>query len=1439
MKKIKMNTPRLVGEVTSACLRYPTDSKWNWVYSWVEELDGPDQVASFILNEIPSYFKKGEWESFQEDMFKYDAARKIPWYWTRFYAPEYMESIKKIEDWVMLATDAEWRYIKDSNWYLMYKVWVNWDKFYSRDEIPVETKRVLWFYKKTVYVDKMVQLPKRYAAAKDIVIDSTKNLKLTTQLPADTIDAMIKWANKFFQDAESWKWKDDRWKKLYGLFSRDGTNFFKLMLLAYPDANRVLTERKFAQEFFGIALKFGNSKEDTIVWKHLQNAMYLSLGQGRWLNANVFDALPQEVKDMVYGEESMRLYENVWGKMVESDKPEYWIITAAYLQSLSPIQRHKQVAKIMEDIGMPFNARKAYAKIYLWNYPMAKVVRALKTFTSPQILSAFMSFSSGISGLMPLLALNSGMGLMQKFMSKKQIFEWDFNKFLEKFWYISEMPYSLGNESSLSVMAIKWANAISDAFNGWLYNVWDMIMSDSYRERQLALFFQAYFPWVSTVHELDYEFSKLSTVERERIMNLGRKYAESSSIDLSSNRTFRHSWLHLHTAEEERWQPWLDVWYLMASFFSSFWYNKAHGTWNILKKWFRNVFQWKIGAQYVDRLLAGWASAEEARSIAMKAFLENEEFAYTLDKLYRSFTLWKYWAKEKAKKEWEEVGIKELASDMLKFAEYFEGTIAAGKTLPDVGSFATAIESAVSAYNITSQDWIQKEDLSTITTHFTTRLMTEYARRLTRRLYPLRILLNAEWALSEHEEISLWQALIWAIQDTTTSYLYYMDDNLDKAWFEKNSIISWPYAIIDRYLGISNIEKEDISNIIRFTKDRWGLMALSEIKSSLLKREEIPEEASKKFFDWVKYRIPLLKDYYIGKISDIDPMADSLHEYLNSQLYKDLEKWILPKNMSDNDYYYLYWLATRAWIQDVEKYDKKTFKKDNTFKPDDWEIVLNRNAEIADDIDIGYFKKALSEEAYNKFMNLQDTLAKEAADSKRRASYFDKNAKPWQTYDPIYKKSDLELVRTLAFLESDAPWAGRVALSYLISQEAKKIRYPEWAKYAELPKEEDARLWREASIQAAKKYWAYIFDVDKHYSVPQLWMYLAKTRGYDVGKYISDPWDSLRKTLKFVREDWTTNAKLRSLYNLDMWNNIIATKNDIDVKKIATVYQERMNVYRFQDKGWNISPGDKKFLLNAFSATMKSIESLPIDDNVKRQAKIWVLLTVDPIFNEVKEDERFSKDAEVQTLLKDTAYFRHWITKEMADIVQEKAEDDAVNVVIKWLTKRAEAKIREDNRKNWKYNKSKWDKKYSLDKFLSWKNKMFPWFNKIYPYIRDRYYSHYFKYYDLDHWVNTKPVDYLKESEFKKAISRAPSHQSKKGLEDKKPGFNKQDWNGIWGYYKSGRAIPFYKWEDPDKNVEYNTPYRKRRVRRWSWQTPISITTWKRLTPTPKQWKKK
>jgi hypothetical protein len=67
-------------------------------------------------------------------------------------------------------------------------------------------------------------------------------------------------------------------------------------------------------------------------------------------------------------------------------------------------------------------------------------------------------------------------------------------------------------------------------------------------------------------------------------------------------------------------------------------------------------------------------------------------------------------------------------------------------------------------------------------------------------------------------------------------------------------------------------------------------MALSEIKSSLLKREEIPEEASKKFFDWVKYRIPLLKDYYIGKISDIDPMADSLHKYLNSQLYKDLEK---------------------------------------------------------------------------------------------------------------------------------------------------------------------------------------------------------------------------------------------------------------------------------------------------------------------------------------------------------------------------------------------------------------------------------------------------------------------------------------------------------------------------------------------------------------------
>jgi hypothetical protein len=53
------------------------------------------------------------------------------------------------------------------------------------------------------------------------------------------------------------------------------------MLLAYPDANRVLTERKFAQEFFGIALKFGNSKEDTIAWKHLQNAMYLSLGQGR------------------------------------------------------------------------------------------------------------------------------------------------------------------------------------------------------------------------------------------------------------------------------------------------------------------------------------------------------------------------------------------------------------------------------------------------------------------------------------------------------------------------------------------------------------------------------------------------------------------------------------------------------------------------------------------------------------------------------------------------------------------------------------------------------------------------------------------------------------------------------------------------------------------------------------------------------------------------------------------------------------------------------------------------------------------------------------------------------------------------------------------------------------------------------------------------------
>ena len=1444
MSKLKINKPRLVGEVTSGCLRYPTDSKWNWVYSRANMLDWPDQVASFILDKIPTYFSDHKsWESFVEDMFKNETSWYKPWYRFSRYSPEYMEPAPKILDWIMLATDENWRYIKDKEWFLMYKLWYDGEELYNWNNLPTEKKRNFLFFQKTVYKDRMVHFPDWYNNAKQLVIDATKNLAITTALPKETIEAMENWIIKFFERAESWDASEDWRKKLYGLFSRDGTNFFKLMMIAYPNGNRVLTERKFAQEFFWFWLDFSNTKAWEKAWANLQNAMYLSLWQGRWLNANIFDTLPLEVREKVYWEMMPKLYQEKWWKIIELDEPEDWLITASYLNKLNSTQLHNQVKTVMNKIWMPFNAWKAYAKIYLWSYPMSWAIKMLKTFGSPQILSAFMSFASGLSGLLPLLSLNMGMWIMQTWMSRKKIFTWDFNRFLNKYWFLSEIPYDLWNESSLSMLWIHAAHAVSDAFNGGLYNIWDMLTSWTYRQRQLALFFKSQFPWVTSVEELDRQFSKLSTVERDAFLNAARKYAEHSTINLSSNRTFRHSGLHLHTADNEWTQPWVDAFYLMSSFFSSFWYNKANGTLNILKEGFENVFKWRIWANYLDNLLDSWMDPDDARALASKVFLQNQDFAYTLDKFYRSFILWKYRAQYWAREDWRDLSVKELFSSLFNFAEYFEGTIAAAKTLIFIWSLWAAIDAWSTAYEVESQDGIDWNDAKSITKTSTFKLIEEFSRRFTRRLYAFKILANTAWNLTENQEVSLWEALISAIQDTTTWYMYYMDDSLDKDGFEKNSITAWPIALIERYMGKSNEEKEFITWLQSYTKYKEWLKKLSKIVNNIFSWNS-PEEADVSWFwNWVKYRIPVVKDYYRWKIIEENPIADALHEYQKSDIYRNLEKWILPSNLTDRDYYYIYWLATKASIQNVEKYNRNTGKRDNTFINDDWKKVLNRRAEFADNIDMTYFKEFMSDEAYKKFETLQLYLAEERADSMRRASYMDPLVKDWQTYDPIYKKSDLEIARTLAFIEKDSPWVWRVALSYLLSQEAKNIRYPEWSTYKKLSKEEVSILRMRASVEAARKYGKYIFDVDNYEAVPQLWMYFAKTRWFEIGKYISDPWDSLKKSLKFVKEDWTPISRLKKLYELDMWNNIIATKHDLDVSKIASLYQEWMNVNHFIKEDWTIDPEDKKFLLNAFSASLKNIKWLPVDDNIKNQIKVWMLLTIDPIFNDVKEDPRFKDDKTTQELLKDVAYFWHGTTWELANIVEEKAEDEAINTIIKWVTKRAEATIRENEWEERKKNRKSYSGLFDLDRewswFYSWKNKMFSWFNKIYPYIRDRYYSHYFKYYDLDHKVNTKPVDYLMESEFQKAVSRSSTYKHNVKKEEPRPSKPNKDSGGVWGMSQRGKAMPFVKEEDPYKNVEYKVPYRKRWVRRWSWFKPISPATWKRLTPTPPKWKKK
>lgn len=1238
---------------------------------------------------------------------------------------------------------------------------------------------------------------------------------------------------KFFENIECW-FERSWWKKIYSLMEEWGRNQWSFLeIMMWNQFSRLLSDQEYANRFFWfvrpIDKELGKNSFDTYEdLRKFSEAISTYTSRKSTGHFNLIDAMGNDVAKELYWKRILWKFDLDWKEVRELDSDEYfiWTLTKEKFSSLSLEQQKKQ----LEDLEI-YNSKNIFQegfnvfdrfdksslaqklKIMFWYNPCSAILKFINVIWAPMLYSTFLALWSWLNSLMPLLILNSTMFVTEK-MTEWTRLDWDWDAFLTKYWlwdWFQELrwqEWSIWN--SLLEWTIKFYKNLKSAFQQWLFNVWDMLMQNSYKKRLYQQYFEQYFPWIKSLSELDEKFRimkerewyqetdidpKLNFQYRnwytsfDQFLNNAKVWVDQMMRNSTTNTDIRQSNIGTHFTNKPINQPFQDIFYTLFHFFSWWWFAKMRWAWNIINNALISPYRDKeVWAYWLD-LLAEWKLPPEK---LRKRYLDRQELSYFLNKIHMAFIISKY-LERMSINNWENEDSNTLFwnfSDIREYFKLFNWEIAAMESTPEW----RMIEIFLSNMSWQLDNWAS---MWTALVWSTIPTVKEFFRRLTRKTYlPLISTefvasLNRDWDL---EESNWYDLLSKSIQDNCNWFLFYLEDRMTN-WEFDYYIPKWPNSIINSFLWIQDKEKA-------FATEQADLAKFAMMMST--------EWA---FSNWCLWNLPYLKQWSVWWERPAEWFLDDMNKFRATKAYQAFQNNRFPSDMTNDDWIYVYNTVTQRTWQDSE-IDRWTFKAtyEYDFKWDDWEQIK------------WYYKERQIQENIVHYLMKWWITEKEA----RRFSEIMKN------YKDEYVD---EAVRTLAYVEANKPWTWMQVLSYIMSSEWVRKTYRGKDKNrSDAQKEIDSN---NAKIELAKKYAKFIPDIDKYYTYPQIILRYAKKHDTDIAKYISVSESSL---------EWNTGKNKLWIPDTDNWYgwlkgkqafqqnfqaqlmvDIMWAKWEPDAHKLMNWYSLifKQDTYTLPD--WSVDPKYSAYAMKQIENVYNHITNLALDWNTKRILKQWTLMFGDELFTNIVQDPVLSNRADVKESLNDWVHYWYKEFHELDQIAVEYAEDQIANAEYK---------------KNW--SKTKWNKNngnvnwyWSYSWILNWwYNKKFYWFDNWYNTMKSKAYSNnYMKYRIFDWTPKWYWVDYLKYADFVKAKDNydkiAWNTWTSSSSKNKKWWTVKDDW--IWVSTRRGKSIQFYKTEDIDKPVEYRLPWKKRRVKKWWWNDPIKSTTWKSLSPKPKK----
>ena len=1363
--------------ILSACMISRETWLTNNFYNWVRELPWEDSRHSYITREWSTTFSNLERTELFKDAFRGTVFWAKPWLRTD------MLDIDKNSYYV--ARDAQWNVMYDKAWNVLYKYHWTWE-FVDWDTVKTAKDKKFWFFTKKK--QKMIWAPIWYAKAKSTVLwyvafleENYKNL-----MTEDWYRQLRIWVKNYFAKIESWKWDKAWWQTIYNLFTSERWNhWYLLSKMMWWSFDRMLSDRETANN-----LLWYNFEE--VSFREFSEAAAAYADTARWWNITVVDVLWRKYADKIYWANVINLFEkdeNTW-KMVRSKDPQTHPLTKNYFMSLTVSQQIEQIKSALWQSAPNMSAFTNWVKIKVWYNSWWHMLRFINKIWNPAIFSGLMTINKWLVWFMPLLILNSWM-FVTDLISRTRFprLDWYWKPFLSK-WNLNDwLPevmdwYSWGIWQTFWDYARRWTKFMMDAANQWLFNVWDMLMQNAYKIRQYQLFFEAQFPWLRSVEELDRILTRMSRENPEaleQMLEAARWYSEFSVRQATTNSPVIAALTRVHPAKNPLNQPMKDTFYSLWHFFSWWWYNKILWAWDTFKKWVWNIYRWDIWSQYLDNLLKKWVDPEKINWLMVRKYLENEDFIYMMHKFYTALMIWKYLdrlSEDSWDKSWETLF--EDFTDMLSYLDIFSWDIAALTANPEWRIINNFIKTIIWELENNATMWNATEAWIAAATK-------EFFRSMFRKLYFPQIateaisLINANWDAEEQDWLPL---LHKAITDNVNWYLFYLKDQTEN-WEYAYYIPRWANSYVNSILWKTSKDME-------FINEQQRLANLANLEWSLDLSSLTKSISWNTFHNWVIYSFPFLKQWNISQIKDVEWFIDDHDKFRRTDQYKQMINWYVPSDANDRDYLYIYNIVTWRLASSKEAIHNDDLFTEYSFIWDDWKKAYNKSRQAQENLIHLLMENKLSKDQINHF---SDLIEKEAT-----------------------TKYDEEAVRTLAYMEANTPGSWLQALAYIMNTEWYNYVYKSWIRY------EDTEEWKQMldqrmkqwKIEVAKKYADYVPEVDKYLSWTQFILHYAKIHDTSIAKYITDPGEYDAKMMKLITpwseesEDWIVyqNKILRQNFQAQLMVDIEWANWNPNARKLMNWFAMIFDTSKYENNDWTLNPKYAAYALNQIETTLNHIDSMAIDDASKRVLKQWTFMFWDKLFPSIIKDEWLMKRRDVKTIISDWTHYRYKEFKELNDIATEAAEDELQN--------------------------SEWKRYWSKRNYFNWwASKKFPWFVNRYDYMKNRAYSNGYMKYRVYNWTpRTYEKDYLSEWDFNQA--RYWIWWWKK-LEKKSSGKWKKQDDWIWVTTRRWKALQFYKREDIDKPVEYRTPRRKRWVRKWKGVSPISTTTWKHLTPKPKQ----